>query len=407
MRSETVRAALLCLLPPTLAACGATRTEGDQSISGMITQAEYAGALRSAYERHASEGSAESEEEYRQATVAFLLDRGRRETLGGRDEAALETFAEALNIAPESDQARQWLRKTRDKLARRWFEEAREKHADDDLPGALEAYELALLYDPEHGDASAGIVRVGRQLEYRDELSVDFYNEGLAALRNVQLQLAKSRFAYSSHYRHWDEKPVRRVSEVNVEIAREMVGVAAGLETDGYYAAARTEYRLARALDRQNAEAADGYERMLVEAEADDLLERGEMWLLRGEWAKADEVLRQGRALTAVQHDRFDAVLAGIDEARIAARYEQALNLERDFRYEEAAATFRAILDERGFYQDSRARLDTLEATIAEVETLYSRLPGVAGDPEAERALLREIEAKWPEYRDVRDRLDR
>ena len=394
----------LLVLAGACRGAGAQRAR-ERDVHYLVQQERFEDALEVAHAAYRAKATAKSEEEYRLASTAYLLSRARQQTLDDEDEVALETLEEAQRIAPDSDEVAQWIRKTHDKLAWRWFDLARERHADDDLSGAVEAYEKALLYDPEHQEALAGILRVGIQLQYREGLAEKYYNEGLVALRDYELRLARSRFTYAHKYREQDPKPVRRVSQVQVGIARDMVEHADDLQAEGYYAAARTEYRLARALDQENELAAEGFERMDVEARASRLFDKGEMWRLRKGWDRAEEVLKEGQALTVLQKERFQDALDEIHGERTRARYLQALNLERDFRYEEAIASYRALLDEVEFFEDSRARLTSLEATIAEVQELYGRLPDTE-DPEEQRKLLLRIDALWPEYKDVEQRLD-
>lgn len=389
------------------ASCSSTdeAREHESDVSYLVTRERYEDAVRVAHERWQRKDDATTREEYRLASVAYLLDRARAQSLANEDDAALETLAQAHAIAPDSPEVLEWELKTRDKLATRWFNRARDRHTDDDLPGALAGYEAVLSYVPDHPEALSGIQRVVEQLEYRDGLSKGYYNEGLGALRDWELRLAENRFTYARKYRHWDEKPGRRLAQVQEELAVEMGQAALEDEVNGYYAAAQLQYRLARLLDPENEVAAAGLARMQVEVEADELLDKGEMWILRGEYAKAEEVLGQGRALTAVQHERFDEALAGIEDARNATLYEEGLNFERDFLYPEAAASYRNLLGRVDFYQDARARLTSLEATMAEVEELYASLGDLADDPAREREVLARIDALWPEYRDIEQRL--
>lgn len=378
----------------------------ESDVSFLVTHERYEDAVRVSRERWLKRDDATTREEYRLASVAYLLDRARTETLADEDDAALATITEALELAPESPQVLEWELKTREKLATSWFNDARDRHTEDDLPGALAAYETVLTYIPDHVEALAGIDRVVEQLEYRDGLSKGYYNEGLGALREWELRLAENRFTYARKYRHWDEKPGRRLAQVQEELAAEKCEAALVDEVNGFYAAAQLQYRLAKLLDADNENAAAGFERMQVEAAADELLGKGEMWILRGEFAKAEEVLGQGLALTAVQQERFEEALAGIDDARHAALYEEGLNLERDFLYPEAAEMYRSLLAQVDYYQDARARLTSLEGAMAEVEELYASLDGLADDRARRREVLSRIDALWPEYKDTEALLD-
>lgn len=392
----------LALLPP---ACQASGRTAERDVHGLIADERYREAVELAEERaRRNPRDAQAIDDHRRASVAFLLEQGRRKSFLGEDEEALADFEHGASLTPELDQPRQWIARTRAKLADRWFQAAREAHANDDLPAALQGYETALVYDPEDEDSRAGVARVIEQMTYRDGLGEDYYNEGIRALRDYELYVAGSRFDYADKYRE-DEKPARRVKEVEHEISKQVTARAARFEAAGFYAAARTDYRVAAELDPDNQEAHVGLERMTVEAEAHELLKQGQMWLRRAEWDRAREVLDEGRSLTVVQKEQFDAAIERIDDERIQAAYQYALDLEHDFRYEQAIEAYAAILEEREFYRDSRARMSTLTDSVAVATELYARLEGVQ-DPEERLRILRQIDLVWPEYRDVPAQID-
>ena len=396
----------LRLAPLLLVACQATDTGAEpRSIRYLVAQGDFRVALQQARDAwEADPANLELEEDYRFATVAILLERGRQATFDGRDEEALLDFQEALSLAPDAEQAAHWVEKTQLKLSRRWYLAAGDLHTADELLEAAKSYEQALMYVPDSVDALEGLIRVGVQLDYREVLSDDYYNEGLGALRKVDLHVAGSRFDYAKKYRYGDDKPVQRREEVDGLLSERFVGSALQLEEQGFFAAARAEFRVALDLDGENWAAEEGYMRMEVESDVHELLKQGEMWINRGGFDEAISVLREGRDRTAVQQDRFDELLGEIDDLRTAAAYEHGLNFEYDFRYHDAAATYGELLSERGFYKDARARLTRIEQVIAEVEGLYGSLDGLSGDEL--RGALEHIDVLWPEYLDVQQRLD-
>lgn len=386
-----------------LAACQARDTAPETaSVRYLVAQGEYKLALSQA--QAAYEADPGTEEDYKFASVAYLLARGREATFAGEDELALADFQQALDIDPTAVQAQQWVKKTSTKLSDIWFNLARDHHASDRLPEAAEAYDMALEYNTDNLDALEGLYRVGVQLEYRDGLALDYYNEGLSALREHELHVARSRFTYAGKYREHDVKPFKRTQEVNRQLAQKFTEHGLELEDTGFFAAARGEYRVATILDPENQAAIEGHERMAIEAQAHELLKSGEMWIRRKEFDQAVTVLKQGKDLSVFQKEKFDEVLAGIDDLRAEADYESALNLEHDFQYEEAVAAYGRLLNTYGFYEDARARASRLENVIYEVTELYGTIEGLSGDALLET--LQRIDVLWPEYRDVQERLE-
>jgi hypothetical protein len=404
----TTRATILAaaLLAPGLLSACQTGSEGrESSVNDLVIQGQFPQALaqaRDAWEQAPDDPQAIAD--YRHASVVTLLERGRDFTFADEDEKALAEFAHAMEVDPEDAHAQAWHHKTRKKLSDRWYQRARDLHTADDLFGAADAYEVSLKYDADNAEALEGLYRVGVQLAYRDGLSEEYYNEGLQALRESSLFVARSRFTYAGKYRAEDAKPVRRRTDVDRRIAEGFAARGLELEAKGYYAAAKVEFRMGLRLDENNHEAGEGYDRMLLEAEVHELYKRGEMWIRRGEWDKAVEVLNEGMDRTKVQQEDFVTLLETIDDLRAQAAYKRALNFEHDFRFVDAIAAYDALIEERGFFEDARSRSTRLQQMVAEVEQLYAGLDALE-DPKALKDSLQRIDVLWPEYRDVQERL--
>lgn len=400
----TNRAPILVLV--LLVACQGTASRRDRSVEYLVAHGRFEEALARAHAAWEEDpGAPGAEQDYQLASVAYLLQRGREATFEGEDVAALEYFQRALEIDPDAVQAREWLVKTRRKLSWRWFLRARRAHASARLLDAAHAYQTAIEYDRDNLDAVAGLHGVGLQLDYREGLSQDYYNEGLRALRDQNLHVAGSRFDYAGKYRLKDDRPARRRQEVDRALSEHFTTRALELETEGYFAAAKNEFRSALRYDEENRAALEGLERMRVESEAHELLKSGDMWIHRGELDKAVVVLEEGKEKSRVQDERFDELIARIDEVRAEELYQRGLNYEHDFRYARSAEVYRRLLEERGYYQDARARLDRLEQVIAEVQALYAGLEEIE-DPAVLEERLQRIDVLWPEYQDVQERLD-
>jgi hypothetical protein len=399
------------LLALALASSGCLGTKGEkgpkEEINYLVHHGDYLEAVQRANElRESDPENALFIELHRGASVAYRLEEGRRHTFEDNDEEALVKFEEALAMDPSCEMAASWRDKTREKLAMVWYHRARELHADSEgLGAAVEAYRYALEYRPDFDIARKSAVTALVQMNHREGLSDDYYNEGVRALHDYGLELARSRFDYSSKYRPGDDRPVRRATEVEALLSQERLAVAFNLEDAGLYAAARNEFQLALLMDPANEEAAVGRDRMKIEAEATRLMEKAGMMILRGEWNRARMILKQARELTQRQVDQIDDLLADIDDARIRTLYEQALDLEHDFRYAQAIVIYTEIMSEREFFDDTRARMSTLEEYVTLAADLYSRAAETT-DLAKRRNLLSQIETFWPEYKDTRDILD-
>jgi tetratricopeptide (TPR) repeat protein len=415
---------LLFLAGSGLLACQST-VPGAHEIDAvhlLVASGEYVAAVEAAQARvSADPNNSKARVEHRLASVAFLLDRGRQWSFEGSDEVALEFFgqARALSLSSEfeagssaggfgparaPDQPQQWIDKTRAKIAAAWMERGEQLLAGGDLAGASEAFAMAAQYDsslPGLVDAGASIKK---RLEFHGDLAAEYYNEGISQLRSGNLEVAGSRFSYADKYSHGEGRAMERLTEVKGELARRHVDLGKTLESTGFFSAARVEYLTAVSRDPDCVEALVGLERMHGEAQAFETLKRGEMWALREDWDRAEEVLLAGRETTQMQKEDFDQALTQLEYARTAEDYELALNLEHDFRFDQAIAQYMEVLDGRDFFLDARARLDTLREKVEQVKALYEA-QGAEQDPEQRQRLLEKIESLWPDYKDIQSLL--
>ena len=146
------------LAAAALFSCSTTAVEAPAgpSIRGLIITMDYEEAVRLSAERVASSPSRTNLHEQKLATIAWLLDQGRKLTFADKDMEALLTFEQALVLEPTSVGALTWIGKTRGKMANSSFELAMELHANEDYSGALEFYAEALSMNPSHDGALRG-----------------------------------------------------------------------------------------------------------------------------------------------------------------------------------------------------------------------------------------------------------
>ncbi len=388
-----------------LSSCATTDASTRERVNKMVAHGEYADAVRLAKEEvDQKPGDAQAEELHRQATIAYLIDRGRRLTFLDKDLEAIGYFEQAYALDPASREVYAWLDKTRRKLSWSWLEKALELHADDDLDKAVPAYEEALRYSPGDRDALAGYATALTGLQFRALRGKGYFNDGLRALSEYWLEQARSRFAYAGKYEPTDPRPKERGTQVNELLAKQRVAVARALESKRRYAAARGEYRAAMLLDPENDEAKTGKARCADEAHAYELLRDARMSILRGHFDKAATLIQEGLALTQAQKDLFEGMQASVQEARLSKLYTEGLSYERDLQYEQAVKKYAEVLKETDYYKDVLARKDTLEQYIKLAADLYAKAEA-ATDKQTKIQFLEQIRLVWPEYKDVDEQL--
>lgn len=394
------------LLLAVLVGCQApTYSDQVHSVDWHVDHGNYAEAVRVAAENLESRPQdSEASAIHRRATIAWHLYQARELTFAGIDDEALQHVQQALALEPDNQVVRDWNHKTRRKLGSAWLDVAQDLHSADQLFKARAAYLTSLDYRPGLVEAEAGLIQVERQISWRDDLGEDYYDQGVRAISDWRLDLAHSRFTASGKYRPEDPRPSRRVTEVERELSVRHSRVAIQLEESGHHAAARNDFRVALILDPKNPEAEDGLARTRVEARADEFLLKGKMATLRGEFSEARKILLEGQSISVARPTLFDEALEAIVEAQLKQAYQKAIDLEHDFRYKAAIAKFRQILALQDYYEDSQARMATLEDYVRDAADLYERVQASTDDAEALQ-LLRQIELFWPEYLDIRRRI--
>jgi tetratricopeptide (TPR) repeat protein len=146
-------------------------------------------------------------------------------------------------------------------------------------------------------------------------------------------------------------------------------------------------------------------DRCSKEVEAQRLLEMADYELLRKNYDRAGEQLSRGELLTEKLKERFEGARARIQESRHEDLYVEAVALEKDQRYPEAVEKYQELLDIAQYYKDVFTRRDTLKAYIELAASLYAKADSAASDEER-FDFLSQIEVFWPDYRDVRSRLE-
>jgi hypothetical protein len=394
---------LLALL--ALASCASVKQEVPHDVNYLLDHEQFAEAVEEAARvREARPGDADAERQHKRASVAYLMQQGRRSTFQDQDDDALAVFRRALAINPGSELIELWINKTSDKLSRRWHVSGLQAHAEGHLNSAYDAYVKALEYWPGNLSAREGAGQVLLQLNYREGLSEEYYKDAVRALHEYMLWHSRINFLRVAKYRPGDPRPEQRVSEVEEKLTTERHAVAATFFNEGLYPAARNEFRLILLMNEDDEKAQAGLEAASIESQAFDILRAAQLLIIKGRFEAAIDELEVGMAMTTAQKEDFEETRATIQEARHKHMYDDALDLEHDFDFESAITAYAAILEEVEWYEDVRPRLDALQDYVSRAANLYAKAAATE-DMELRQNLLRQIEVFWPEYLDIRDQL--
>ena len=143
---------------------------------------------------------------------------------------------------------------------------------------------------------------------------------------------------------------------------------------------------------------------MELETRADKLLSEADMLLRQGRIDEALVKLDEGREITEGQAVEFTRMFNMVEAYNWEALYQEGLNFEHDFRFEQAVESYGRLLDQAEFHEDAADRKRTLEDFIVRADELYGKMLA-AGDDAQKLQILRQIELFWPEYKDVPKKL--
>jgi tetratricopeptide (TPR) repeat protein len=391
-----------------LAACASQGTRQEsriQQVDELIRQIRYDEAMEQASRLlEAAPEEPALQDLHRRAVTAWLLDRGRTASFDDRDLEALELFERAQALSPDSRLVQSWVDKTRSKIATAWLERAFELHAKTDLRGAIAAYRKALEYVPGHRVALRGIEDTGELIEHREGLGSRYYTEGVMALADYWLGLARHSFSSTVKYVPENERAGSRRQETDELMAERRVDKAWRLEEQGLYAAALSELRLALKQDPKNQAAASALKRVEPEHRAAQLLRQADMLLRRKRYDEALERIRQAALLTERQQEVVVEKQRLVQDRRLDNHYQRARSLERDQQYPEAILAYDELFQLGEYYKDARTRQSTLQEYVQRAEDYYQR--AMASEDLRERLdLLRAIRGFWFDYSDIATRI--
>ena len=378
-----------------------------EEVDLLVRQGEYQRAVEMAFHLTQEDPvSAENAMLHRRATMALLLEQGRRATFADNDRYAITRFEEVLKLDPSSEVGQRWLVKTQEKLALRLTMEGKELASNGEYEQAFQRYDEALRVVPGYDLAEEAMVSLDAERAYRENMSSEYYDQGVAALVDEEFAIAANRFGYVLKYREEDERLERRSQQVDRARSLKRTELGEALEKEKLYHAARASFQAAMAYDPANEGAREGLRRAALEADVNQMMARAQSAIVRSEFGIAKAQLDEAAGLTQQQTEEVENLRQEWIDARLAAQYETAVRHQNDLRYEQAIEAFRELLSNGPGYEDAQERMAELTTKLNKAADMYQVMDAEA-DLAARLGLLLELEALCPGFKDVPERIDR
>lgn len=341
--------------------------------------------------------------------AAYCLRKGQELVFADEDWLAVQEFERVLVADPENAAAKVWKGKALQKLAERAVAAGDDARARGKLDEAIEKYHQAQVYVPGMPEAEQGARLVSEVFAARREKGHANYLQGMRAQ-------AGGRFGQTQYHMQiaLENDPSLSAAEEREHIARrqlaeERLRQAQLAEERGLFDTALREYKVvAGEFPALTPDLEAKIAAMEREVEAAAKLDQGAVLVQRGDFARARVLLEQAYQASVAQRPVISEQLVALREADLDRRYIAALDLELDYRYEDALAAFRAIDASWPGQLDVRTRIQNLESALelAREAQAKGEEAEAAGNLEAALSAYREALTYVPKFSDLPQRVD-
>lgn len=358
----------------------------------------------------ADPGDAEIAAKIRQARVSGLFQKAQRLHFAGELMTANELFHEIARLAPESESARDWLKKSERDISRNLAQQGKDHLGLREYEAAIVAFEKALEYDPDNEDARSALARAKTILKWRSEKGMELWKTGLLEGTQGHPEIAATFVENSLDLVKDQPNAEEYLADLRTQMGEQRYRLAADLEASGQWHGAAHQYRSAKTLRADVKDIDSSIDKMDGEVKADDKVRLGRLALAKERFALATKLFEQAKSLTknAENVAAIDAFLAEVSEKRSASLYRDARDLEMQGLIEEAIEAYRSLDKEFVAYGDARERVDRLQSRVlAPAKEAYDKAleKEKEGDLAGARALLKNVLFLHPFFRDARARL--
>ncbi len=340
----------------------------------------------------------------------YFLRQGQQKVFADEDWAAVEDFERVLLMDPQNVAAKQWKDKALLKLAQRAADAGDDHRFRGKLEAAIESYHQSETYVPGFPAALRGAKLVADVYSARRRKGQENYVMGMRAQADgrydqtqYHMQIAVANDPSLVAAKERGETARRQLGQERLRLAR----VA---EERGWYDTALREYKgvtaefplLVPDLETKLAT-------LQREVEAMRKLNEATLLVHRGDFARARPLLEQAYETSVAQRAAISAQLVALREADLDVRYTAALDLELDYRYDDALRSYRSIDESWPGQLDVRARIQNIESSLelAREAKEKGEKAEAAGDVEAAISAYREALTYMPKFGDMVERISK
>ncbi len=347
---------------------------------------------------------------WREARLDYLVHDAQRLIFLDREEDALELLAEAAETHPGNPVVAELVTRARTKLAQRATALGDRAMAFAEPSEALNHYQQAVAWVPDHQPALDGIERVRATFAAMHLKAQEHFLQAIRRfpeLRWVEVSWHASAALEKDPSRD-DAKELRE--RAARQIAQKTLDRARQAEQEGYYGAALMEYRSARKLDPSLEAIDDRIAHMEKEVEAGGLLAQAMMHSANNRFDKARAMLEEAFVLTILEKAVVNDALLQNRRREAEVAYQSARDLELQGLKAEALTGYEAL--DKAWPDgvlDVKARCASVRSEIAEAQKSWAagEAAEAANDAKAALEAYEAVELFYPGYKDVRDRIQR
>lgn len=397
------------LLLPTIG-CGTTNRRLEESRS-FAADGNYFLAYRVLEEvRDPDQPQSEVEKAYWAARLEYLVDQGNKAMFADREEDALVLFNQALALSPGNEVVLQRIEKCKDKMARRAVLLGERRLAEGDLEAALLAFTEAQRHVSGFALAIQGTQSVRETFSRMRAKAQKHFLEALRVypeLRWVQVEWHTSTALSNDPGRedavNLHQRAEHRLAEYSFRRAQEA-------EKSRHYGAALMEYRLAAGDEPGYPEIQQHIEHMQHEVEAEKLANMALGCIVVAKFDEARKHLEEAFKLTLLEKATISDLLLQVRKREAQQRYQHARDLELQNQKAEALQAYQELVAAwPDGLLDEKARVDNLQHDIenATKEWEAAEAAEQQGDAKAALAHYRSVNDFYPDWKDVKARIDR
>jgi len=342
--------------------------------------------------------------------VAYYLHRGQEKVFADDDWNAVEEFERVLLVDPGNAVAKQWKDKALQKLAKRATEAGDGLRLRGKLEEALEQYHQAESYVPGYADAERGARLVSEVFSSRRDKGQTNYVRGMRAQAGGLFEQTRYHMQIALDNDPSLAAAAERRTAAQRQLAEQRLSEARVAETRGLYETALREYKAVQtAFPDLAGDLAGRVASMQREVDAAAKLNEGTLLVQRGDFARARALLEQAYEESASQRAAISAQLVALREADLQRRYLAAMDLEFDYRYEDALRAYHELDDSWPGQLDVRTRIQNLESALelAGEAKAKGEAAEANGDAEAAISAYREALTYVPKFADLGQRVER